>query len=90
MAFERIEPFGDAHADKRVKVLAAWICTFLSQSKSFSPDDITGISPEMPPLERDPDDVDEGFDADEPFDAENVGPSSADVLRDIAEQNLFR
>jgi hypothetical protein len=83
MAFERIEPFGDAHDDKRFKVLASWICTFLSASKAYSADDIKGISPEISPVERD--DSDETLE-----DSDESGPSSADVLRDIAEQNLFR
>jgi hypothetical protein len=76
--------------DRRFKALAAWICTMLSQSgKAFGPDDIKGISPPEPPDASEIDDeLSEAFDAD--FRDAAGGPSSADVLNALREQNQFR
>jgi hypothetical protein len=90
MAFERLEPGGDEQMDRRFKVLGAWLCTMLSQSgKAFDPDDIKGISPPEPPdASETDDDPSESFDADSSDAAD--GPSSADVLNALREQNQFR
>ncbi len=72
--------------DQRFKALGAWLCTMLG-SKAFQPDDIKGISPEIPdevaateqPLEDDPDENET-----------RSTSTSADVLRDYREQSLFR
>lgn len=92
MAFERLEPFGDLQADKRFKVLAAWLCTLLG-SKAYAPDDIKGISAEIPPdLDEDADDAepwDEADDSDFELRASDFPPTAA-VLRDLKEQAIFR
>ena len=82
MAFEQIEPFGDAHMDKRFKVLASWLVTFLSSSRAYQADEIKGISPELPALDES---LDESLEVNDGA----AGVSSADVLRDLAEQQLF-
>ena len=91
MAFERLEPFGDAHMDQRFKVLASWLCTVCGiSSKAYQADDIKGISPEMP-FYSDVEDSDAEPWDDADGDPSHVGSaSSADVLRDLREQNLFR
>jgi hypothetical protein len=92
MAFERLEPFGDEQMDRRFKALAAWICTMLSQAgKSFQPDDMEGISPPETPCDADTD-ADELLptDPDADFSDAAGGPSSADVLQALREQNQFR
>jgi hypothetical protein len=92
MAFDRLERFGDEQMDRRFKVLGAWLCTMLSQSgKSFQPDDIKGISPPELPTEADIEIENDLFaDPDADFSDAADGPSSADVLQALREQNQFR
>ena len=93
MAFERLEPFGDAHMDQRFKVLASWLCTVCGKSSTaYQAGDIKGISPEMPPdSDVDESDADAELWDDADGDTSHGGSaSSADVLRDLREQNLFR
>jgi hypothetical protein len=87
MAFDQLEPFGESRIDARVKVAIAWLVSHLRE-KPIDPDDIKGISPEISePL----DDVDEPLDYSGPEVSDDpVGPSSAAILRDLAEQNIFR
>lgn len=83
-AFDRIRPIGESQMDQRFKVLAAWFCTMLG-SKAYQPDDIKGITPEIP------EDLDAATEAEDLLDDE-ISPeaTSADILRDYREQSLFR
>jgi hypothetical protein len=87
MAFEELEPFGESRIDARVKVAIAWLVSHLRE-KPIDPEDIKGISPE---ISEPVDDVDEPLiDSIPELSDEPSGPSSAAILRDLAEQNIFR
>jgi hypothetical protein len=87
MAFDQLEPFGESRIDARVKVAIAWLVSHLRE-KPIDPEDIKGISPEISEPVDDPDEplIDSTPELDETPD----GPSSAAILRDLAEQNIFR
>ena len=88
-AFDQLQPIGDQHMDQRFKALGAWLCTLLG-SKAYQPDDIKGISPEIPARVDDVENAEQPLD-DDPDDYEFCASStSADVLRDYREQSLFR
>jgi hypothetical protein len=85
-AFDRIQPIGESQMDQRFKTLGAWLCTMLG-TKAYQPEDIKGISPELPP---DTSAIEEESLEDDPEDYEpREGATSADVLRDFREQSFF-
>jgi len=93
-AFEQIEPFGAPRIEQLLKVALAWIVSHLSD-KALTPDDIKGISPPEPEPEPDPDDsaaddadFSDGRSSDADFGGEGH-PTSADILRDLREQQAF-
>lgn len=86
MAFDRLEPFGESRTDARFKVALAWLVSHLRE-EPIDPEDIRGISPE---ISEPANEADEPLDIDAGEDPATSEPSSAAVLRDLAEQNIFR
>jgi hypothetical protein len=83
LAFDQLQGFGDEQEDQRFKVLIAWFCTMLG-SKAYSPDDIKGIS------RGEFREVADDFLDDVELPVWSESTASADVLRDVEEQNAFR
>jgi len=85
-AFDRLQPIGEQQMDQRFKALGAWLCTMLG-SVAFQPDDIKGISAEIPDSVSPADELLE----DDPDNPEfSTSATSMDVLRDCREQSIFR
>lgn len=87
-AYDRIEPIGPPRAEHLLKVALAWVVSHLAE-KAMEPDDIKGISVEMPEPSEDIELLEDTDDADSIDQPETVRASSAAILRDLSEQNLF-
>lgn len=70
-----------------MKVALAWLVSVFS-GEAMAPDDIRGIDPPEPAADAEDSD-DEGFEISD-LEFEIDESSSAAILRDVREQNLFR
>jgi len=92
MAFDQISPIGDERIDHRTKAALAWIVSHLAE-KAISPDEIKGISPPetgdgSPESGEEPDSEPLEY-SDAEFGGDGHEPTSADILRDMREQQMF-